>query len=578
MSTKKITAAESALSLFKVMLASKGQLDFSNALDGFITDFTPTSDQLKLLRKEFQALPVQTLFTVEERAQGSFEYLITKQLLHYFEVYGLGAPGLFELEVSSGRIATLTFVQAVTLEELAKKVQDLIYANRPIGDISLVVELIREYNIPYDINLVRNNELKVGLFDPIRDRFTDGDDAVRYICYQATTSALLIKSKRVIAEVQKNPVGDRFLTNHLLPLAQVFNRHKHLILACKHPATASTVNKISKLSKTQHKPIHEALNKRFISEALHGKTPPFKTITLRDAFKYLNLIEYKLLQLSYDSFNIRNGKVWTETSRPWVDTSRLVDIKYEVLDYIKSQLSGLKSKKILVDPNVDYGLPISRKQTLGNLPYGTKVSVKDGKLSAGIYWENQNYNSYSNSVDLDLSAIDHHGNRTGWGGYAGYAKHNPIVFSGDLTDASKGATEWMVVDSAAPNRYGLMVNIYRGPEPCEASIVVGTPTGKVWQDKTLIKEQVRLESTQSLIGFLKDSSFIVYTGRLNNSRISAGKHPVIDKGLGKLWTIGLLLDACGIPYDDAPAVNVTYDFDLRYHSFTLDKLENMLGV
>ena len=577
MKTADSPATKAALGLFKVMLAPKGQLDFGNALDGFITDFTPSPDQLKLLRKEFEALPVQTLFTVEERAQGSFEYLITKQLLHYFEVYGLGAPGLFELEVSSGRIATLTFVQAVTVDELTKKVQNLIYANRPVADVAPILELLKD--LPYDINLVRNNELKVALFDPIRDKFTDGDDAVRYICYQATTSSLLIKSRKVISEVQKNPVGDRFLSNHLLPLAAVFNRHKHLILACKHPATASTINKISKLSKTQHKPIHEALNKRFISEALRGKTPPFKTITLRDAFKYLNLIEYKLLQLSYDSFNIRNGKVWVEANRPALNTNRLVDLKYEVLDYIKSQLSGLKSKKILVDPNVDYGLPISRKQTLGNLPYGTKVSVEDGKLSAGIYWHNRQDAPWGGrSVDLDLSAIDHHGNRTGWGGYAGYAKHNPIVFSGDLTDASKGATEWMVVDSAAPNRYGLMVNIYRGPEPCEASIVVGTPTGKVWQDKTLIKEQVRLESKQSLIGFLKDSSFIVYTGRLNNSRISAGKHPVIDKGLGKLWTIGLLLDACGIPYDDAPGINVTYDFDLRYHSFTLDKLENMLNV
>ena len=581
MSTKKITAAEAALSLFKVMLLEKGQgktaFNLSYAVDGFITDFTPTYAQLKTLRATFEALPVQTLFTVEERANASFEHLITKQFLHYFEVYGLGAPGLFDLEVSAGRIATLTFVQAVTVDELTKKVQDLIYANRPVADVAPILELLKD--LPYDINLVKNNELKVALFDPIRDKFTDGDDAVRYICYHATTSALLIKSKRVIAEVQKNPVGDRFLTNHLIPLAQVFNRHKHLILACKHPATRSTINKISMLSKSQHKPIHEALNKRFISEALRGKTPPFKTISLRDSFKYLNLIEYKLLQLSYDSFNIRNGKVWVETSRPVLNTDRLIDLKYEVLDYIKSQLSCLKSEKILVDPNVDYGLPISRKQTLGNLPYGTKVSVDDGKLSAGIYWHNQQDAAWGGrSIDLDLSAIDHQGNRTGWGGYAGYVKHNPITFSGDLTDASKGATEWMVVDSAAPNRYGLMVNIFRGPEPCEASIVVGRPTGKVWQDRTIIKEAIKLEYRQSLIGFLKDSSFIVYTGRLNNSRISAGRHPVIDKGLGKLWTVRLLLEACGITYDDTPGVNVTYDFDLRYHSFTLDKLETLLNV
>src|SRR3990167_8519657 len=208
-----VRAELAALSLFKVMVGGKTVLNYNHALDGFITDFTPTEAQLALLKDAFVALPFVTLFSVKERKNASPYELICKQLLHYIEVYGLNSPGLFNLEVSSGRIATLTFVKAVTLAELTKKVQDLIYANRPIGtnDIEQVKSLIDNYKLPHDINLVLNNEAKVAMFDPITDRFKNGDDAVRYICYQATTKTLLIKSKAVIEAVRKNPVGVRFL-------------------------------------------------------------------------------------------------------------------------------------------------------------------------------------------------------------------------------------------------------------------------------------------------------------------------------------------------------------------------------
>ena len=573
---------KNSLALFKVLVASAGQINFDHALDGFITDFNPTPEQLKLLRATFKALPITTLFTVEERANAPLEHLIRKQILHYIEIYGLESPGLFNLECSNGKMATLTYVRAVTIPELEKLVHGLAYANRPIADVAPIVELIREYKLDYDINLVLNNELKVALFDPMRDRFTSGDDTVRYICYQATTSALLIKSKKVLAEVQKNHVGTRFLENHKIPLAQVFNRHKPIILSCKDKSNASTINQISRLSKTKHVPLHEPLAKRFIAEALHaGKVPPFTNITLRDAFKYLNLIEYKLLRLSYDSFNIRNGKVWVETKRPLLNPKSLYTLRDEVMDFIEGSLSPLRSKRILVDPNVDYGLPISRKQTLGNLPYGTRVTATDPDkhLSAGIYWKNQsNPGGYSHSTDLDLSAIDTSGSRTGWGGYAGYSKSNPIVFSGDLTDATNGACEFMTANPAIENRYGLMVNIFRGPQPCAAEIVVGSPSSKSWQDNTTIREPITLQDKQSIIGFLKDDSFVVYSGRLNNSRVSGGKHPVIDKALGKLWTVRDVLSNCGISYHTEPHDGITYDHDLRYSGFTIDKLESMLGI
>ena len=584
-----MSSIESCIDLFKVVAAKKTDINLTYAMHGFVTDFTPTPEQVKALKSKFKPLPITTLFSVEERKHADLDHLISKQILHYIEVYGLDSPGLFNLEFTSGSIATLSYIRAVTEKELAGKVLDLIYANRPISDIKPVLEIISDFGIQYDINEVKNNELRVALFSPSRDVFKSGDDAVRWLCYDATDSALLIKSKAVIASVNKGQHKDWFFSRHMVPLAQVFNRHKRLILACKNPETAATINKISKLSKTKHVPIHEPISKRFISERLKKNVPTsiLDTISLRDKLKYLNLIEYKLLGLPYESFNIRNGKVWFEWLQDKkLNTMDLSSLKYEVLDSISLNLSHLKESTILLDPHVDYGLPVSRKQTLGNLPFGTSVRGQGKELSAGIYWHD-NFgddsgdkdwkNSYTKSIDLDLSAIDDSGRRTGWGGYSAYSKTNPIVFSGDVTSASKGATEFFTVSTGRANRYGLMVNIFRGPTPCKVEVVVGTPDDKVWQESTIIREQTTLDSKQSLIGFLKDDAYIVYTGRLNENRVSKGKHPILDKGFGKLWTVKCLLDRLGIHYDTDPK-HGSYTYDLRYLGFSLDKLEAMLHI
>lgn len=585
MSDRAVHIAATA-SLFKVVVATRGELDFSNALHGFITDFVPTPEQQRVLRDLHQPLPVNTLFSVQERTMLPVEQLISKQILHYVETYGLESPGLFNLEVSSGRIATLTFIHAVTEAELSRLVLNLAYANRPVSDATTLVEIINGYGIRYDINKVANNELRVAMFDPARDVFASGDDAVRWMCYKATNELSLIKSKEVIAKIKANPPENWFLYRHAKPLAQVFNRHKRLILAAKTPDSASIINKISKMSKIAHVPVHEPISKRFIAARLSqgADASIIQHVSLRDKFKYLNLIEYKLLQLPYDSFNIRNGRVWFEVDRKILDKGALTALRAEVLLSIREDLRHLEGKSILMDPSVDYGLPISRKQALGRLPFGTAVTgVLGKKLSAGIYWHNDFHPEFSSirawgGIDLDLSAIDSSGVRTGWGQYSGYDAED-IVFSGDLTDARDGASEFMTVDPKKPNKYGLMVNVFRGPDTCEAEIVVGHPNAKVWQEDTLIRERITLQSKQSLIGFLKGPNFIVYTGRLNSSRVSQGRHPVLDKGLvANLWTTRSLFNAVGIPYDLKVDVKKNYDYDLRYMTFTESVLEELFRV
>jgi len=569
------------IDLFNVVVASETGLNLSHAPYGFVTNFQPTQEQIEVLRERFKALSIITLFSVRERETASLDQLLLKQLLHYVEVYGLESPGLFNLEVIGGRVQTISYVKAISIGELDKKITELLYANRPIDDIAPVLEIISHYKILYDFNKIKNNELKVALFDICRDTFVSGDDAVRYICYKATKSTLLIKSKDVIQKVAVSQPSDEFLSKHVKPLAQVFNRHKRIILACKNKLNRGVINRISKLSKKAHVPIHEAVSKRFISSAVNGKVPTnlldTEAITLRDKLKYLNLIEYRLLELPFDTFLIRNGKVWAETERAILDPSKLTTLRELILKSICKDLSELRGKSILLDPAVDYGLPTSRKQVVGRLPFGTRVEVDphDEVLSAGIYWHNDSWEGQS--IDLDLSAISSSGGRTGWGHYSSFTSKD-IVFSGDITSAPEGAMEFMMVHPNETNRYGLMVNVYKGPDECPMEIVVGSSNKKDWLDLAIIREKIVLKSKQSIIGFLKDDTFVVYTGRLSNSRVSAGKHPVIDKGLGNLWTIKTLLDECKVKYDFVPKAGLVYDFDLTYQNFSLDKLEILLGV
>src|SRR5262245_1102223 len=121
-----VSREEHVLRVFKaVVVDTVGTLDFSHVNDGFVTNFTPTPAQLRVLLAEHQPLNITTMFSVEERQTASPNELILKQVLHYVEVYGLDTPGLFNLEQTNGQVATVTYVQGVTAAQLAEKVRAL---------------------------------------------------------------------------------------------------------------------------------------------------------------------------------------------------------------------------------------------------------------------------------------------------------------------------------------------------------------------------------------------------------------------------------------------------------------------
>lgn len=575
---KTVDSQRNVLSLFNsVVIAnsqSSGELNTS-LLEKYsvITDFKPDAIQTAAIADFYRPLAVRTLFTRNERDNASLMHLLTKQILHYIETYGFNSPGLFGLEVEEGTIINLRNVTGITVDELSDKIRTLIYSNAPLKDALLVKTVIKDFAVSYDINKVANNELKVVLFDESTDSFLDGDDAVRYMVYQAVGNPLLIKSPQVIDALTHKKVSTAFLERHERVLAKVFNRHKRLIIAAKSTQNKTAVNRIARLSKSLHVPVREPLGKRIFSEGYAGKITldALAKVSVRDKFKVLNLIEYKRMGNTEDAFVIRNGKIHIEPGRGGKNNpAKLDSLKSMILNSLKNDLGNLSGKRILLDSQVDYGLPISRKQAIGNLPFGTAVAVTGGKLSAGIYWEND-----WGARDLDLSTIDNSGNRTGWGSYSGYSKTNPVTFSGDITSAHNGAMEFMTSEGVD---YGLFVNIFSGSPGSKFELVVGRDGKDRWITNTVIREKSSLDSRGNVIGFVKNRKFIVYQGRLNGNRWSSDdkSRAIVSRGTSEFWTVSRLLDEVGVEYSLDRDPEVTYDYDLSYSKFSYDRLEELL--
>ena len=574
------------LDLFKTVVVSQDQkvknYNFDLISRGIVLDFNPTILQKEGLKSYFQPLNVKTLFSVDEAENASPEELITKQFLHYIEVYGLNAPGLLNLEVSEGRKVSITFVSGIVQEELSEKVWSLVYSNAPIKNVPALKNVVDEYKIDVDVNKIRNNEFRCMMFDENKHVFASGDDAVRYLVYKATGSTLLIKDRKTVdamSHLKNRSFLPSFLENHALQLSRVFNRHKRLLIPLKNTTTRTVINKITRLSKQNHVPIHEALNKTFLNRALSKGVTEQEilgmlnsgSITLRDKFKYLNLLEWKSHRLSIDSFVIRSGKIHNESGRKVHEISDLARVMRCVIASLKEDFAHLHDKVIVLDENVDYGLPISRKQTVGNLPFGTRIAASNfgSSLSYGVHWRND-----WGACDLDLSMVDMKGQRTGWGAYCTYAEgRSDVVFSGDVTFAPDGAMEFFDVKKGA--NFGLFINIFSGEVGAECELVIGTKSKKQWIEDVVIREKTKLESRGSILGFIQGKDFIVYQGRLNDKVANFGeKNPLIEKSAMNQWTVKRLFETIGVNYLVDTIEDM--DYNLSYNSFTYDKLEELL--
>ncbi|MEV6694862.1 hypothetical protein AB0M35_25635 [Micromonospora sp. NPDC051196] len=166
-----------------------------------------------------------------------------------------------------------------------------------------------------------------------------------------------------------------------------------------------------------------------------------------------------------------SARVYVNHSRKaWIGPDRRPPLPADLVAELSSLLDAEISNRLpelkrplVVDPDVlDVALPLSGKATEGGfavLPRGSRASVSGDLLRFFMYWRQ---NSRRTDYDLSVLLLDgefHPAGQVSWTNF----RHGQVVHSGDITDATSGATEFIDVPLTARGHYVVpQVNIYAG--------------------------------------------------------------------------------------------------------------------
>jgi hypothetical protein len=189
------------------------------------------------------------------------------------------------------------------------------------------------------------------------------------------------------------------------------------------------------LSEQEHEAFLEVAQKCF------GQTAGRVLLSLREHLQNrtgLNLNSKRI-------FSNKKGSAWvTEETRAQLDEN-LIGKVLAIIDF-ELQKRVPQVKKLVIDPAIlSCALPLSEKNKLDGfaiMPRGSTMPVENGITRFFVYWKQK-----SSRTDYDLSLILL-GKDLGMVGQASYTNLRSIgsVHSGDLTDATNGATEFIDVD------------------------------------------------------------------------------------------------------------------------------------
>lgn len=160
----------------------------------------------------------------------------------------------------------------------------------------------------------------------------------------------------------------------------------------------------------------------------------------------------------------------SRSRRAWVEPDRRPPLPAELVAELSARLDAEISARLpepqrplVVDPEVlDVALPLSGRASESGfavLPRGSRATVSGELLRFFMYWRQT-----SRRTDYDLSVLllddDYHtAGQVSWTNY----RHDGVVYSGDVTDARDGATEFIDVPLTVRARYVVpQVNIYTG--------------------------------------------------------------------------------------------------------------------
>jgi len=396
--------------------------------------------------------------------------LFIHQITHYISTYGSNFQDEIYIpdEVLNVPDLKIQFkiIRAYSPAEMTKKCLSLLKSGlalkeNTINDILTV--LVDELKYTFTGNEgIRNKEAIVKIADLYGVLPADTMEFFRYIIYRATGESLLIKSKAAVEAVQKSNYNPsvQFHKFGLEKMASIFNRFKPLFLAFKSKC-ASTINKISKLSKTHHKPlVSNPLNNATNMLLTEGDTHWLDNATPFALFKALSACYSRMKGQNTFMYRIRNGKSWVKESK--VSSVNKKNYKF-ILKYLKGRFD-LLGTRVFIPEDINYALPTSEKMFVGNIPTGTRFYGK--KLAVGFYWEDS-----WGAHDLDLSGLNI-GGKVGWNSAYKQGKGH-LMYSGDITSAPNGAVEYLYAKDGLQEPTLVMNTVYSGNDDCKYKIIIG---------------------------------------------------------------------------------------------------------
>lgn len=418
--------------------------------------------------------------SLEKVAEAPMEELVAEQLTHYFSTYGLEAFGLkaipyippealnLDLDVSVNKrgFTVIKVVDELTaIQYIDNYFKTTLAPNKMF--VEDVIKLLRYTTL--EPEEIASFELKCAQYNRIGLVPTDGTTFLRFLVYETINSTILIKNSetinRIKGEVMNFPnLYKYFDSANLTKCAEVFYRFKPLFLAFKsYPYCASYINKIRRLAVKYHKPLGDInvqnVSKLFAEDRFDDavlaieKAANRQLIKLYDYFKDVSSSDDKTTAL----YTIRNGKSYFNTEvepKSKIETkSALAVVWAEICRRFRGTLKG---KTFFIPSYINYAVPYTEKQFIGIIPYGTKITCPAEKaFTVAIAWEN--YKGNRCDLDLHLSGLK---GSFGWNSsYRG--DENEILYSGDMTDATNGASEAFYFDPKG-DKYIVSANNYTG--------------------------------------------------------------------------------------------------------------------
>jgi hypothetical protein len=501
--------------------------------------------------------------------------LAMHQLMHYLTTYGTNHSSEFvyipdeTLEVPHK--IKFVVIQGWTDEELNDAALEMLRSGVALKSdtISNIIEVLVGCSYVWEGDEdVKNKEAFVILCQHFNVYPKNSVELLRYLIYRATGDTMLIKNKSTYRKIEfSNPSSTILdvLIRREEDLATVFNRFKPIFMAFKKIREyIPAINRISKLSKTLHKPMSTNILNNIGSCSFDELIGQRKNLLNANFYQLARCIQF--LKQNSASINkvyqVRTGAAYVKVGKKLESTLAYKKISF-LLDLLAEKYD-LSHLKVHIPDGVFYALPTSEKLFVGNIPFGSKfVSRED--VALGVFWRND-----GGARDIDISSLSVTG-KVGWN--SSY-NDREVFYSGDITNAVNGAAEYIRTQAAFESDHLVLVNIFSGLDKgSKFNVIVGSGSQKALHLKYMMNpnkvwfsaatESLKKETAIGLITKEgNDTAAIVFNLAFGRTAVSGNSKRVsiLRNGLAERWKncfyVNDLLIHCGAQLVSADEADV----------------------